>query len=318
MTTRGGITIAFVTGREDPRLDWVIEGLAAQADIHDEITLVLIDFYGRSAADLGAELGGNRCPWLVDVIESPPKPTIWQGPHRVTSRDWWAQSNARNTALVLCPTDYIAFLDDRCELGPDWLETVRRGDRERASVLAGAYEKFDAGLAIATDAQRTTADSRKAHAPASGRINCGGSWLFGCTFALPLAWALEVNGFEEGCDGISMEDVIFGSMLANRGRRIDYAPGLFVHQHRARSSDHTFHRADKGKSPDDKSHAMLTRFATRKRTELTADLTAMRERIAERGAPGWPVPVRGYPYRDWYDEQLISEMDPTTMERTSP
>ena len=50
--------------------------------------------------------------------------------------------------------------------------------------------------------------------------------MFGCTFALPLEWALQMNGFEEGCDGLSMEDVIFGLMLKNNGFRIDYDPQM--------------------------------------------------------------------------------------------
>jgi glycosyltransferase involved in cell wall biosynthesis len=65
----------------------------------------------------------------------PPKPTIWQGQHRVTKVNWWATSNARNTGIVLADHDYIVFCDDRSRLGPRWIDAVRVGSRERASVL---------------------------------------------------------------------------------------------------------------------------------------------------------------------------------------
>src|SRR5262245_47488189 len=38
----------------------------------------------------------NRCP---DFIHVPPKPTVWQGPHRLTQNDYFCPSNARNTGL---------------------------------------------------------------------------------------------------------------------------------------------------------------------------------------------------------------------------
>lgn len=290
-----------MTGRAEPQLELVLRDLAAQARPDDEIDLIVIDALGRSAEDFGLAWH-DELPRLREVIVSRPKPNPWQGEHRQTDRDWWATANARNTALVLCPSDYIAFLDDRCRLGPSWLETVRRGRRECASVLCGSYDKLEGDPA----APKRSEDHRRGVKPAR-RANCGGGWLYGCTFALPLEWAYAINGFEEGCDGLTGEDYIFGLMLEKSGRRIDFAPELYVLQDRTAQNvtcKGTYACRDKGTSPNDKSHAALSRFGQRTRTMFTPDLYELRARIA-RGEP-WPLPEPGA--RDWYDNELLSEM----------
>ncbi len=176
-------TLCMMTAREKPRLDWVIDDLLAQRMSYDEIDLIVIDFYGRSTRDL--ELGSD-----VRVVK--PKPTIWQGDHRITTEHWWATANARNTGVVLANTDYLVCIDDRCHLGPQWLESVRKYEAERRAVLIGSYDKHEDGNLVSEDHRRL--------ARPDGWKNCSPGWLYGCSFGLPLDWALEINGFEEGCD----------------------------------------------------------------------------------------------------------------------
>ena len=287
------VTVVYITGRPDPRLDWAIGDLDQQIRPGDEVHLIVVDALARSASQLVAVAPTK----IKSIIVTPPKPNIWQGPHRVTSVDWWAKSSASNTGLVLCKTDFIAFLDDRCHLGPRWLETVRAAEHKRSSVIAGSYDKHEDG--------RITIDHRRGLCP-SGKRNCGGEWLYGCTFALPLEWCLEVNGFEEGCDGLSAEDYTFGAMLQNSGRRVDFEPSLFVTLERSFQHGNTYKRLDKGSSPNDKSHAAKARFCSRKRTEFTPDLRVLRAAIAQGGS--FPIPDPNGDYRDWYDGAPIRGM----------
>jgi len=303
------LTVAFVTGRADPKLEWVVDELYEQAKPSDVIDILVVDALCRSPFALVPNARPAGCLRQGSGVKSvrvvDPKPNIWQGKHRITKCDWWGASSSRNTAFVYSEHDYIAFLDDRSHIGPKWLETVRRGERERASVIAGTYDKLENGV--------LTSDTRRPHAP-NGKINCGGGWLYGCTFALPLEWALNVGGFEEGCDGQGAEDYIFGLNLANAGYRIDFSVDLAVRQERAEVSKEGvggagssgYKRIDKGISPNDKSHAALARFGSRAHTEFTPDLRHLRE-LAQRGEP-MPIPDPNYDYRDWFDGQLIRTM----------
>jgi hypothetical protein len=212
-------------------------------------------------------------------------------------------SNARNTAFALVPdgVDYIAFMDDRAVLGPHWMDAIRRNYAKRESVIAGTYCKSEG------DGSGAMVRDHRAERKPAGLVDCGGGWLYGCTFALPIEWALEVNGFEEGCDGLSGEDYIFGLMLGNRGRRIDFSVDLAVSQDRTDGSrQQVYRRSDKGTSPNDKSHAALHRFGKRRRTEFTPDLRALRELL--KSGNGFPPVGSPEQYTDWYDGQLLSEM----------
>ena len=291
--------IVYVTGRADPRLDWLIDGIEEQGIESDQIELIVVDARGRPAR----EIGFRSIRPISRLVETRPKPCVWQGSQRVTSVDSWALSNARNTGIALCRSDYVVFIDDRCRIGERWTRTVRRGIRERASVLAGTYDKREPGLhGVGT---RVTIDHRLELKP-DGLVNCGGGWLYGCSMALPLEWCLEVNGFEEGCDSLSGEDYIFGLMLANAGRRVDFVPDLRVHQDRMPQDGHGMRRTDKGTSPRDKSHAALERFGRRSRTEFTPDLRKMRDDLASGGT--FPDVDRSADHLDWFDDQPIRDL----------
>ena len=294
------ITIAFITAREEPRLDWLCDGIEQQASRRDRIELIVVDALGRPASEIG-----YRPVKGVKLIETRPKPSIWQGPYRVTGHDFFANANARNTAAVLCGTDYICFLDDRCRLDPGWLDHVRAAQKKRSSVICGPYDKHeDWGLSV---------DHRRHEAP-QGKRNCGGGWCYGGNFALPLKWLLDVNGCEEGCDPVGLEDCVLGHMLENAGRKIDFVAGLSVQQDR-RGFVHPldFPRLDKGLSPNDKSHALRSRFFPRERTEFTPDLRALRK-LVRRKKP-LPVPDPTADYRDWYDGTPVRGLALSPQER---
>jgi len=291
-------TIIYITGRSEPQLDWLIEDLEKQSQAHRgtvALELIVIDTRGRSAV----EIGYRPTACITRLQETRPKPCVWQGPQRITAREWWAVANARNTGIALASTDYLVFLDDRCHLAPTWLGALRRAESERSSVVAGGYKKHENG--------KISVDHRLQRYP-EGRRDCGGGWLYGCSVALPLAWLLDVNGFEEGVDSLSGEDYILGLMLAHHGRRVDFRPELGVIQERSVGCEHGLVRRDKGISPQDKSHAAIERFGRRRTTEFTPNLRALRAHLTAGGR--FPDVDRAVEHRDWYDGQLIKDMEP--------
>lgn len=296
------LTIAFITARQEPHLPWLLDALEAQMRSDDQISILVVDALGRETYELDPIPPGIARPFeSFEVVL--PKPNIWQGKHKIAPRDFFANANARNTAICYCETDYIAFLDDRCKPCPTWLETVRKGEIERQSVICGPYDKLEdrpTGLFVSQDHRKT--------AKPGGMRGCSGSWCFGGNFALPLEWLLEVNGHEEGCDPTGQEDCVLGLMLANLGRRIDFVPAMAADQDR-RGPVHPldFPRLDKGPSPHDRSHALIDRFAKLRRTEFTPDLRVLRERVLAGQPDPFPIPDPSHDYRDWWDRQLVRE-----------
>lgn len=309
------LTIAFVTSRNQPMARWFVDSLNQQCRQHSEIRSVRS---GPNAVTRIRCFGLDNVEYLAIDFQSTsgirrydPKPTVWQGPHRLTRDDWWAMANARNTALALCQTEWIAFLDDRCVLCPGWLDAISRAINDNYAVC-GAYEKrhnmkVENGV-IVEPGTVSGQDHRLLHIRERG-LNvpyaCGGEWWFGCSTALPLEWALQINGYDESCDSLGMEDVIFGLQLQNAGYPIRYDPAMMIIEDR--TPDHSgpiMKRTDKGTSPNDKSHALLAKLRHLKRSTNLFDLRELRD-LACRGEP-FPIPTG--PTIDWYDGQPLAEM----------
>lgn len=298
------LTICYITCRPEPRFDWFMDSLAAQWPDERIVQVIIIDSLKSSrGCDLSA---GN-------IIHAKPKPTVWQGKNRLTQSDWWAASNARNTGICLCRTEWIAFVDDRSVLVPGWMESIRRA-MEGNYAVAGAYEKVH-NLVVengmiksytepANDGNPTGRDSRDSGQRDPER--CHGNWWFGCTNALPLEWALQVNGYDETCDSLGMEDVIFGAMLENSGLPIRYDPRMKIVEDRTPGSiEYVAKRTDKGKSPNDKSHALLHKLQGLSRAAHNWDLREVRDKVLS----GEPFPVPRGPTHDWWDNQPLSEFE---------
>ncbi len=296
------LSILTITARREPHYAWLTQGIAAQEQLDDEIELVIVDYFGRDAAELAPDW--DRASSIHQVVVCKPKPNPWQGAYRVTRRDLAAIANARNTAVCLATHDYVAFLDDSARLGGRWLECVRRGERERESVISGAVDRGKPG------GRREIDDRTRMFI--GGKQGCPPYFLYGGNTCMPLAWALEVGGFEEGTDPVGHQDFVMGCMLAHCGRRIDYVPAMALLQDRrldGRPDDkdmHPFPRANKGLPPNDKRHAIEAKFRGHVRTtELTQDIAAIRAAV-QRGEP-FPVHTFAASDPDWFDGSPIGD-----------
>jgi hypothetical protein len=297
------LTICYITARQEPMLGWMLDSLGSQIKSGEDVSVVVVDSSGRS--------NHIYADW-VKVVS--PKPTVWQGSYRLTKDEWWAASNARNTGICLCKTPWIALLDDRSILTPSWLQSIRHAMDDNYAVF-GAYEKVhnlkvDNGFPMSMDflPNASGKDPREVHVKKENLpvpFKCGGEWAFGCNLALPLEWALNVGGYDETCDGLSMEDCIFGLMLQNRGYELRYDTRMKILEDRTPSTLGTpMIRRDKGVSPNDKSHALLAMLKDRKTAMHGFDIREVRRKVLA-GEP-WPMPWG--PEKDWYDGQLLKDM----------
>lgn len=311
-------TLAFITGRKQDEWEWLRDSFLREIDrwglvVSPDVIVVNPHYPYEQPLFIGsAPLGENQ-------VKTRPKPNIWQGDYRVTKADWWANSNARNTAICLCKTDWICFFDDRCVLMPGYLDALEAA-MDGGYAMAGAYEKRT-GMTVENGAIRhggiiTGKDGREEHCQLNKLatpLPCGADWLFGANFALPLEWALECNGVPEIADGLGFEDVLFGCLIFNNGHPIKYDPRAKVVQDRTPELCGPVYRKEdkgRGKGPqeDEKAWKLLKMFKNSKQAKhtpgFTFDIRRVRKDVLE-GKP-FPKPPK-VEYKDFYDGQPIKE-----------
>lgn len=304
------LTICYCTSRKDPKLEWFLDSLDLYCvSCVKDVNLVVVDFHCP-------KLTHQKTPRGKDFTRVPPKPTVWQGPGRLTNRDFFAPANARNTGLCLAPDGWIAFVDDLSVLMPGWLDRVRDAIAGNY-VVCGRYQKVKnlvvkKGEVVSYDPFDGGLDARMAWMTGKGERDTpritGGEWLFGCSLAAPVEAMLSIGGFPEIADGLGGEDYMAGIALERQGYTIKYDPRMMTLE----SEEHHYSeppmvRYDKGKSPNDKSHAALKMVHNGMKyfeNYHPGGMRALRQHILS----GGEFPPCSIPDRDWWDGMLLSEM----------
>ncbi|MGO9479059.1 MAG: glycosyltransferase [Limisphaerales bacterium] len=301
------LTVVFTTSRPEPEFDWFMQSLHPQINDWEHVEVFLLDT-GMAGQQ---EIPHPEFPKFKRVLAVQPKPNVWQGPHRITTQDWWAKSSALNTSVCFCNTDWISFVDDRCVLLPPWLEAVRAA-MEQDYAVCGSYEKRT-GMTVENGVIRNGGivvgrDNRDAGWGWAQDVGAG--YWYGCTNALPLEWILAINGFPEKCDSVSFEDIITGHLLKNSGRTIRFDNRMKIIEDRSvEKLGPVMKRSSKEKHPhdvNDKTHAILKWAQTATRSDNPFEIREVRER-ALRGE-SFPVPDPATDWRDWFDGQRLREM----------
>ncbi len=293
------LTIAYITSRKEPKIEWFFDSLRLQTDEDfSGIKMICVDTFSA-----------DRTKFNIFCEYRRPKPTIWQGEHRITKEDWWAKSNAMNTAIILCETEWIAFVDDRCVLAPEWLQCVKDAMEGNYAVV-GSYEKrsnmkvengviTDMGECLGIDVR-----------PQWGEPRVTRDW-YGGSCALPLEWCLDVNGFSEDlCDSLGSEDSMFGITLRNSNFPMKFDSRMRIIEDRTQSEiDGALKRADKGVhlGTNAKSWAIVKAFHQKTDSQNSFDIRQHRNRVHINGEDLWSIGPYASHY-DWYDGQPISEM----------
>ena len=308
------------------------------------LRVVVIDYFAQVTNDwdmLGVEARGKEMKGLAkcEIVLSAPKPTVWQGPHRLTTRNYFAASNARNTAICLAEDGYMVCVDDLTVLVPGWLAEVRKAAKE-GYVVCGSYgkvmeldvsdgeiigfkglteeiktrEELSIGrryLAAMVDGHPIGIDSRLGQIPGDDDTECEGGWAFGCSFGAPVEALLDVNGWDEDNDSMGGEDYCCGVMLRNKGYRLRYAPRMMtLESEEAHAEEEPFLRIIKGPSgPSDSSQRMYAWVALGVKKEGAnyyggRGLRDVRDRVLN----GQPFPTCQIPEHDWRDGQALREM----------
>jgi len=295
------LTLAFITSRKEPLIDWFFDSLKYQLHADEFPTVIVVDALLESRPLTFHE------PW-IKTIHVLPKPTIWQGKYQITREPWWAKSNAMNTAICLCKTDWIAIVDDRCVLVPEWLQCVRDAIEGNYAVC-GRYEKranlkvyngeiVDYGELLGVDQRPEFTEAVPTR-----------DW-YGGSCAIPLEWCLQVNGFpEDRCDGLGSEDSMFGVMLRNIGLQMKYDARMKIIEDRTpgEAYDGALKRADKNVhlGQQAKSWEIVRSFYGQTTSGNSFDIRDMRARILN--GEDWRPPTASH--LDWFDQQPISEME---------
>lgn len=270
------LTIAYFTSRKKPMMEWFFDSLHRETGGNYEgIRIVVVDTWElergmgfRDSLDIDM-IGTIEDETIIagggEFYHVSPKPTVWQGKHKLTKEDWFAASNARNTAVCLAPDGWIAFVDDLSVLLPGWLTHVRAamaGDQK--TITLGAYRKVkdlvvENGSIVSFTDHPSGHDNRYGYGSDDMPVSCGGNWLYGCSLVAPVQAFLDINGWPEAwTDGLSFEDCIAGIMLAKKGYSFQYCRSMMTYESEELHAQlPIMKRSDYGVSPNDKSHAVL-------------------------------------------------------------
>lgn len=301
------LTVAFITSRRDPKFEWFADSLSGRIG-KQEVHVIVIDSFadepGRKEL-VENSFSRTRATFGITLpfIHALPKPTIWAGKHRITSENWWSKSNSLNSAICLCRTEWIAFVDDRSVLCPGWLDCIEEAMRGQYAVV-GTYEKHARMKVengeIVDPGETLGIDHRPQNVPPVPTHDWHGGHC-----ALPLEWCLRINGFSEDvCDSLGLEDAMFGVMLRNYGFPMVYDSRMKIIEDRTPGEIYgALKRADKGVSPQDKSHKIVEIFRDKTDSQNSFDIRNLRDRVLS----GEPFPPPSAIHLDWYDGSEIKD-----------
>jgi len=181
------LTISYCTSRKDPKIEWFLDSLYRECGgNYDGIKIVVVP-YMKLPLHLSSSVPEIRS--IINLTAVPPKPNVWQGKHRLTSTDWFAAANSRNTALCLAPDGYIAYVDDLSVLLPGWLDRVKAA-MDGNYIVCGSYQKVKDLVVENGEVKSFTefeAGKDTRHKFTLSPLHpCVGGWLYGCSCAMPV------------------------------------------------------------------------------------------------------------------------------------
>ncbi len=295
------LTLAYCTARINPRLDWFLDSIFHQ-DTSRIREILVIDAHCKQREEMVL-----NHPTSYRIQRHLPKPTVWQGEHRLTSVDFFDQASCRNTAICLAKGTHICFVDDLALAAPTFMQAIYKS-MDEGWISCGAFRKVNKlqvhdGKLMSFENDPTGCDPRWKQWKYDDTKSCPSEWSFGCSIAGPLEAFLSTNGYPEDLTaGMGYEDSVFGQTVARNGYELRYNRKQLTYESQ---EDHhnqpVMLRFDPGISPNDKSHAMLEKCKGVKRFENDfgdgiTDIRVLREHIQSGGS----FPIRTAPTHEWF------------------
>lgn len=238
-----GISVIIPTLRKHPQMQKMADSLVNTAKYLPkgvEYELIFVDgqLWYISEKERKQELE-DAVAGRFAFTHIPPKPTIWQGPHRLTGKDCWDKNNASNTGLVYANYSCILFSDD-CTVYDDlWMVEHYKfltADTEKPIATCGPYKYVYAGTSKVENGRLV---GGKFEEPGDHRLGftqgfpikaMGGGWMYGGNSAARLEQCLMINGFDEVMSGAGgLEDCEFGIRM-ERVADVWFVPGAPIYQ----------------------------------------------------------------------------------------
>jgi hypothetical protein len=313
------ITICTTTLRKQPRFKETADSLFKAPKPQIEWEWLVVDgilWYEKNRREELEEAVAGRFTFRHVV----PKPSLWQGPHRLTSKDYWDACSARNTAFIAATHPYVVFIDDCMEVDEFWFYQILTAYTQDLA-YAGTYSSLNTNRRPISGGE----DHRKTQCPSTQMVY--GGWLYGMNMGVPLNKALNVDGYDETYSGQGgVEDCDFGVRLDRAGCKVIWLPESMVYQlmdshepvcgYAGGASKEVGFKAPL-KPKERKLKNGMVRFANEFLTErlMTEDvkryLPLKMRNIRELRKLYWegkPLPVPSWPSTDWRDGQRLEDM----------
>ena len=342
------ITFVHVTGRADPKWEWYVDAVCNQSTPEERAgwQFVFVDrllwhydvaaaisrpgYISREASLADPSLHDHdRRHKLADIVAGrfnylhvPPMPNVYQGPFRLTTKDWFFAGAARNTGIITAQHPYVMFCDDLALPGPIWLAQVKHA-AEHKYLLAGMYKKMknvvvENGNLVSVEEFPPGVDSRWPHGSDGGIVSWHGGGVFGCSFGVPLENLLLADGC--GLEGAAQgaEDYCLGIRLERTGLPVFLNKNCFtIESEEAHHTEPSLPResrrvpADRlpagytGSDMSDHVHLnRLWRETSRAIPLYPLGLRAIRDQYLRTGQ----VPIPAEPTTDWRDGADLSTL----------
>ena len=243
------ISIIYSTCRNRPRIELFLDSLyydiiREKVDI-SLFQIVIVDFYlqyDESRKELFNKINNNR----FDIVHVSSKPSPWQGPHRITSKNMFCASIPRNTGICYAKYDYIMFMDDNGYMKPGSLKYILDYANKNLTIAfgyqyVGSIEYTENGLKYEELENNGKIDVRISQGDKFRKLH--GSQMYGHC-AMPLKNVLFVNGYDETCNGLGYEDYQFGIRLMNANVDIFFSSYVLFYETKNIEPSEHFLRVD--------------------------------------------------------------------------